>query len=64
MIRLIRLLLPPHVDNEMAADYLRAKISQEDNIIEGVAIRPDSLVNGNRVTDYEIDPSPNRSAIF
>ncbi len=61
---LIRLLLPPHADNEMAADYLRTHIGQEDGAIEWVAVRPDGLTNEKTVTAYEVHPSPTRSAIF
>ena len=64
VIGIIRLLLPPHVDNEMAADYLRTDIGQHDNLIEWAVVRPDSLTNKNKVTDYEVFPSPTRSAIF
>ena len=64
VIGLIRLLLPPHVDNEMAADYLRINIGQEDKEIEWVAVRPDSLINEEIVTKYQVYPSPIRSAIF
>ena len=64
VIGLLRLLLPPHVDNEKAADYLRTKIGQNDQFIEWTAVRPDGLANGNEVTDYEIHPSPTKSAIF
>ena len=46
VIGLIRLLLPPHVDNEKAA------------------VRPDNLINETEVTEYEVHPSPIRSAIF
>jgi NAD(P)H-binding len=63
-IGLIRLLLPPQVDNEMAADYLRTKIGQNDKDIEWVAVRPDSLRDASEVTAYEVHPSPTRSAIF
>ena len=61
---LIRLLLPPQVDNEKAADYLRTKIGQSDHFIEWVAVRPDGLVNEEEITEYELHPSPIRSAIF
>jgi nucleoside-diphosphate-sugar epimerase len=61
---LIRLLLPPHVDNEEAADYLRTKIGQNDKEIEWVAVRPDNLIDEDRVTAYEVYASPIRSAIF
>jgi hypothetical protein len=64
VIGLLRLLLPPHVDNEKAADYLRTKIGQKDNFIEWVAVRPDNLVNEDTVTDYEVHPSPIRNPIF
>lgn len=64
VIGLLRLLLPPHVDNEKAADFLRTKIGQNNNMIEWVAIRPDGLTNEEEVTAYEIHLSPTRSAIF
>ena len=61
---LIRLLLPPHVDNEEAADYLRTKIGQHDEAIEWAVVRPDNLIDEDRVTAYEVYASPIRSAIF
>jgi nucleoside-diphosphate-sugar epimerase len=61
---LIRLLLPPQVDNEKAADFLRVEIGQDDSEIEWVAVRPDTLTNEGEVTEYEVYPSPIRSAIF
>lgn len=64
VIGLLRLLLPPHVDNEKAADYLRTQIGQKDSKIEWVAVRPDGLTDEETVSDYEIHPSPIRSAIF
>ena len=64
VIGLLRLLLPPHIDNEKAADYLRTKIGQNNQFIEWIAVRPDGLTDENEVTEYEIHPSPTRSAIF
>lgn len=64
VIGLVRLLLPPHVDNEKAADYLRIKIGQNDRAIEWVVVRPDSLINASEVSEYEVHFSPTRSAIF
>ncbi len=64
VIGLLRLLLPPHIDNEQAADYLRTEIGQNDKYIQWVAVRPDGLINENEVTKYETYPSPIRSAIF
>ena len=64
VINLIRLLLPPHVDNENASDYLRTVIGSNEKLIQWVVVRPDSLFNDPKVTDYEVYPSPTRSAIF
>ena len=64
VIWLLRLLLPPHVDNEEAADFLRTEIGQNNRIIEWVAVRPDNLIDESDVTEYEIYASPTRSAIF
>jgi nucleoside-diphosphate-sugar epimerase len=61
---LSRILLPPHVDNENAADYLRINLGQDDEMIEWVVVRPDTLTNEDKVTEYEVYPSPIRSAIF
>ncbi len=64
VIGLLRLLLPPHVDNEKAADFLRMKVGQNDPQIEWAAVRPDGLIDDTEVTDYQIFKSPTRSAIF
>jgi hypothetical protein len=58
---LMRLLLPPQVDNEQAADYLRTTIGQTDKHIEWVAVRPDSLKDASEVSAYEVHPSPTRT---
>jgi nucleoside-diphosphate-sugar epimerase len=64
VVGLLRLLLPPHADNEDAADYLRTRMGQNDHVIEWVAVRPDGLIDNESVTEYELYPSPIRSAIF
>jgi len=64
VVSLLRLLLPPHVDNEKASDYLRVKIGQNDNDIEWAAVRPDGLIDKSEVTEYELHVSPTRDAIF
>ena len=64
VIGMLRLLLPPHVDNEQAADYLRSQIGQEDKQVEWAAVRPDGLIDEAEVTPYDVHPSPIRSAIF
>lgn len=64
VIGLFRTLLPPLVDNENATDYLRINLGQGDKEIEWVVVRPDTLTNADKVTEYEVHPSPTRSAIF
>lgn len=64
VIGLVRLLVPPQSDNEQAAEFLRVKIGQNNELIEWTVVRPDSLINENRVTEYELYASPTRSAIF
>ena len=64
VIGLLRLMLPPHVDNENAADYLRTQIGQNDGTIEWAVVRPDNLINETETTEFEVHPSPIRSAIF
>jgi len=64
VIGLLRLLLPPHPDNEKAADYLRLHVGQNNPFVEWVAVRPDSLIDQDDVSEYELYQSPTRSAIF
>jgi nucleoside-diphosphate-sugar epimerase len=64
VIALLRLLLPPHADNERAAEYLRTRIGLNNEVIEWVVVRPDNLIDDNEVSEYELFPSPTRSAIF
>lgn len=64
VIGVLRLLLPPQVDNEQAADYLRSNIGHSDSLIEWVVVRPDGLIDVDQVTEYELYPSPIRSPIF
>lgn len=64
VIGLLRLLLPPHADNESAADYLRRSFGQDHAVLGWAAVRPDNLVNDEEVSEYELHESPIRSAIF
>jgi len=64
VILALRWLLPPHRDNEQAAEYLRTQIGQDDPFIEWSVVRPDGLVDEDAVGEYELHASPTRSAIF
>lgn len=64
VIGLIRQLIPPHADNEVAAAYLQSNFGRDQKLIEWAAVRPDSLINKEAFTEYDIYSSPVRSAIF
>jgi hypothetical protein len=64
LMGLIRLLVPPQSDNEKAANFLSVNIGQNDKFIEWVAVRPDTLINEDIVTEYRLYDSPTRSALF
>ena len=60
---LLRTLLPPHRDNEQAANYLRTLDILNANV-QWVVVRPDALINQDEASDYSLFPTPIRSAIF
>jgi len=60
----LRFLLPPYADNEDAADYLRTQIGQVDEAIQWAVVRPDALTSEAESSEFEVHPSPTRSAIF
>ena len=64
VIGLLRALLPPHADNEAAAEYLRVQVGPENESVQWVVVRPDGLTNEDQVTPYTLHASPTRSAIF
>jgi nucleoside-diphosphate-sugar epimerase len=70
VVWLLRYLVPPHADNEQAAEFLRKNIENSDNSdnsdnhLSYVIVRPDSLTNDDHVSDYTVHPSPTRNAIF
>ena len=63
IIGLLRLLLPPHTDNEKAAEYLRTVIGQKDNAIEWTAVRPSALIDEENASEIEVYHSPMRSIL-
>ncbi|MEC7182883.1 MAG: NAD(P)H-binding protein, partial [Bdellovibrionota bacterium] len=63
VIGLIRLLVPPHLDNEKASDVLRLTYPNSSNV-KWVVVRPDGLIDKDNVSEYELHQSPTRSAIF
>ncbi|MEX2596881.1 MAG: NAD(P)-binding oxidoreductase [Salibacteraceae bacterium] len=64
VLGLIRALLPPHLDNEHAADFLRTDIGQDHPLVEWVVVRPDTLIDQDTKSEYDLHASPTRSALF
>jgi len=57
LLTLLRHTLPPHRDNETAAEYLHNTVGKENKSIEWCCVRPDSLINAE-VSPYDITESP------
>lgn len=64
VLSLLRYLLPPQKDNEEAAKYLSNIIEENNSRIEWTAVRPDTLINEENVSEYEIYESPKQSPVF
>ena len=64
VVAMVRAILPPHRDNEQAADFLRTKIGQNHTLIEWAAVRPGGLVEETTVSKYLVQASPDRNVIF
>lgn len=64
ILSVLKLLLPPHRDNVKAANYLHEEIGKDNEKIEWIAVRPDTLVNEDNMSAYEVYESPVRSPVF
>lgn len=64
ILNLLYLLLPPHTDNIQAAEYLRTTVGKNNSNVEWAVVRPDTLIDEQEVTEYEIDPLSKDGAIF
>jgi putative NADH-flavin reductase len=63
VLSLLGFALPPQKDNVEAAKYLSNIIGENTNI-EWTAVRPDTLINEEKESEYEILESPKRSPVF
>lgn len=64
VLSLLKLFLPPHKDNVEAAKFLSFNIEKNSSKVEWIAVRPDTLINEEKVSAYEIIESPKRSPVF
>ncbi|TDB36790.1 MAG: NAD-dependent epimerase/dehydratase family protein [Actinobacteria bacterium] len=53
VVALLRALIPPAKDNQNAADFLLREVGTSNPYVEWVAVRPDTLVEGD-VSDYTL----------
>lgn len=64
VMKIMRFLLPPQRDNDLAIGYLMETVGINNKQIEWIAVRPDTLINESEVSEYTIHASPIRSPIF
>lgn len=60
VINVVRTLLPPHRDNEEAAEYISHEIGTNDTNIQWVVVRPADLIDGD-VSSYTTKERPEGS---
>lgn len=64
VLSLTSLLLPPQKDNVKVAEYLSYTIGDSNQKIEWTVVRPDTLINNEIESEYELLESPKQSPIF
>ena len=64
VVSVLRHILPPHADNEDAAEFLQSHYAASGNVVEWVTVRPDALIDENSITPYDVFKSPIRDPIF
>lgn len=64
ILSILTVLLPPQKDNVWAANYLSGVIRKDNEKIEWAAVRPDSLIDEDEVSPYEVYESTIRNPIF
>ena len=57
VLTLLRWFLPPHNDNETAAQHLHETVGKQSEYLEWCSVRPDSLINAE-VSPYDVTESP------
>jgi putative NADH-flavin reductase len=64
VLAILSKILPPQKDNEKAAGYLSKIVGEENQLIEWVVVRPDTLINEEKESEYELFESPKQSPVF
>lgn len=64
-LSLLRTFIPPQADNEEAAEYLRVEFDNpNDDTIQWVAVRPDSLGDASKNSEYDLFESLQTDPLF
>ncbi|MFA6907189.1 MAG: NAD(P)-binding oxidoreductase [Sphaerochaeta sp.] len=63
VLSLLKVLLPPHRDNMLAADFLVHRIGTR-GAFSWVAVRPDTLIDAENPSEYKFFSHTNRSPVF
>ena len=64
VLSILNVLLPPQKDNVEAAKYLSDNFGETNSKIEWIAVRPDTLINKDSESEYNIFESIKRSPVF
>ncbi|MBU0936219.1 MAG: SDR family oxidoreductase [Spirochaetes bacterium] len=64
VLSIMKLALPPHRDNVKAADFLRETVKKENRKMEWTAVRPDTLIDVEMESPYEVHGSLVRSPVY
>lgn len=57
LLSVLRHTIPPHNDNETAAEHLHRTVGKNNPHIQWAIVRPDTLINAD-VSAYDIEPAP------
>jgi len=57
LLMFLHFTIPPHRDNELAAEFLHQNVGKDNKHIEWCSVRPDTLINA-AVSSYDITQSP------
>lgn len=57
VLTLLRWCIPPHVDNELAAQHLQGTVGSSNDYVQWCSVRPDTLID-DKVSSYDVVASP------
>ncbi len=64
LFALIYMILPPHRDNMKAGNCLNRRFPEGDKMLDWTAVRPDGLIDSEKVSPYTVFETKQRSPMF